>query len=482
MLKTGATTARERLPVHYDTTLRCIPHHAVYSDLEENIEGHHVYDALALLDPNLVQESEQFELYRKQKEKQAHGNDLSDLQTPSGTIKEDGAGWRLDKWKFLPLLNKTYSLRPEAKWFVFMEADSHVVWSNLLAWLADHDPTTTLYLGSANFMGDDLFAHGGSSYAVSNTAMRLGAQEYARDPQGWNDQVRDMWAGDAAVGRLMHNIGIEVTNAWPMIQGETPLSLDYKDDMWCRPVVSFHHMTPDLTTELWRFEQAWLAGSAPVSSTSELADQIPSDLQPIRHRDIFNAFVRPFLFPHSGANSDLHTGPKGGRTDNHPRQHRLVRTGWDNMSGDRVLNNEAENMTEEEAEARQSAERCEALCKTLRQECLQWKYDPESQVCAFSRVVRVGQETDKEKKPDAEQEQPPNGKGNQKRSHLEARDDFAGEGAEYTQEMEEFGAAMVDEPAPSSLDSNKVVSGWFLDRIKIFLDGLSECDREVVWQ
>jgi hypothetical protein len=43
-LRTGATEMVEKLPIHLNTTLRCIPNYLIYSDLEEDIEGHHVYD------------------------------------------------------------------------------------------------------------------------------------------------------------------------------------------------------------------------------------------------------------------------------------------------------------------------------------------------------------------------------------------------------------------------------------------------------
>lgn len=35
VLKTGATELLDKLPVHLDTTLRCYPHHLMFSDYEE---------------------------------------------------------------------------------------------------------------------------------------------------------------------------------------------------------------------------------------------------------------------------------------------------------------------------------------------------------------------------------------------------------------------------------------------------------------
>ncbi|XPS79884.1 hypothetical protein M3J09_011854 [Ascochyta lentis] len=46
VLRTGATESREKLPVHFRTTLRCVPHFVVFSDLDETVEGHEVHDVL----------------------------------------------------------------------------------------------------------------------------------------------------------------------------------------------------------------------------------------------------------------------------------------------------------------------------------------------------------------------------------------------------------------------------------------------------
>ena len=40
VLRTGATESLEKVPVHFRTTLRCVPHFVIHSDLDEEIEGH----------------------------------------------------------------------------------------------------------------------------------------------------------------------------------------------------------------------------------------------------------------------------------------------------------------------------------------------------------------------------------------------------------------------------------------------------------
>lgn len=45
VLRTNATEAPSKLPVHFATTLHCTPHYATYSDLAEEIAGHPIHDA-----------------------------------------------------------------------------------------------------------------------------------------------------------------------------------------------------------------------------------------------------------------------------------------------------------------------------------------------------------------------------------------------------------------------------------------------------
>lgn len=46
ILRTNATEAPSKLPIHFATTLHCTPHYAIYSDPVEEIAGHPIHDAL----------------------------------------------------------------------------------------------------------------------------------------------------------------------------------------------------------------------------------------------------------------------------------------------------------------------------------------------------------------------------------------------------------------------------------------------------
>jgi hypothetical protein len=79
ILRTGATEIAERLPIHISTSLRCFPRHIIFSDYEETFLGEQVFDALESVDPNIVSENNDFELYRRLKQDGRTGLAASEL-------------------------------------------------------------------------------------------------------------------------------------------------------------------------------------------------------------------------------------------------------------------------------------------------------------------------------------------------------------------------------------------------------------------
>ena len=259
VMKTGAGEARQKIPVHFNTTFRCIPYYAVCSDVEQEIEGHSIHDALADIDFDVQAANPEFATYRQMNVYAKEGReDFGNLLASPTGVKEDAPGWMLDKWKFLPLLEKAIKERPEAKWYFFMEADTFVVWSNLLRWLAMFDHHKSYYLGGQAFLGNQEFAHGGAGYVLSQKAVKDARDAVRKNPARYDRKVAEECCGDVILGMVMSDIGVEITRSWPIVQGETPSTLDYSAHHWCHPVVSQHHMSAEETTEMWEFEQQWI--------------------------------------------------------------------------------------------------------------------------------------------------------------------------------------------------------------------------------
>jgi hypothetical protein len=160
IVKTGYNVAHKRLPIHIESTYRCIPNLYIYSDAEDEVEGHKIHDALAELDPEMTSTHEDFSFWRKVKEHQQQGLGAEDLSTKD----DNDDAWRLDKWKNIPLLVKAHEHKPDAKWYVFIDADTYPVWSNMLHWLSRKNHNKRLYLGCQAWMGDLVFGHGATVY------------------------------------------------------------------------------------------------------------------------------------------------------------------------------------------------------------------------------------------------------------------------------------------------------------------------------
>jgi hypothetical protein len=361
MLKTGATEIYEKLPTHFVTLFKCAPHYMVFSDLAQDYADFPVRDAIAPVSKTFREHHRDFRLYRKLQQYQREGQDTSKLK--------GDRGWDLDKWKFLPMLFEAFEDAPShIKWFVMMEADTSLSWTNLLQWLKTMDPDVPYYLGSQNFIGDTAFAHGGSGIAISRqAAIQLQAQ---RDEEGkeaynkrWEDITSTSCCGDEIVARALLEASVPMTMAWPLIQGETVSTVDFTDNHWCSPPITWHHVSPIEIDALWQFEADWV-------------DDHGWDT-PYLYRDVFASFI------------DRHIS--------------VNRYAWNNLSQDKKLvapsiatseDLDFTSLSELEQNAVKSVSACEEACTRQPDEsCLQWMFTPGR--CYLGDVVRFGKTDEK---------------------------------------------------------------------------------------
>jgi hypothetical protein len=285
IMRTGSTELAAKLSVHLDTTLQCFPHTIVFSDSAETFNGHQVLDALESVSDTVKETNEDFELYRRLRDgRQVLESDELHGQ-PNETLLEslsghtENPGWKLDKWKFLPMVNRTFAEYPDTagiKWYVFMEADSYIVWPTLPDHLATLDHTKPYYSGSAAYIDNVAFAHGGSTFIVSPPAMRSVTEYYNAHKEEVEGTTNSHWAGDCVLAMYFAESGTPLTGAWPNFQGEHPGSVAYMEsdsqqwssDLWCAPAVSYHHVDPSTIKDMWNFEQEQISLSSNVSSTT----------------------------------------------------------------------------------------------------------------------------------------------------------------------------------------------------------------------
>lgn len=304
VLRTGASEIEDRVPVHLETTFLCYPHTLIFSDYaEDDFHGHKIWNVLADMDDDVVENNGDFEYYRRLqqygrislKQEELAGKMIDE---GTGVGKDDNLGWRLDKWKFLPMMNMTLNLEPDKKWYVFVEPDSYLVWSNLLQWLAVLDPSKPGYYGSEVLIGDDAFAHGGSVWVLSKPALERVAKIYVEKKSQWNELLSgSYWAGDCMLGRALNDTGVPITNVAPMMQGDSPAAIGFDNmDAWCAPALTYHHVRDDEVRTLWELEQDWIRAVRGLPLQGTLAHIEKKQKHAVlSHRDIFAQLMLPTL-------------------------------------------------------------------------------------------------------------------------------------------------------------------------------------------
>lgn len=123
VLKMGFSEKRDKVDSQLDSVSACFTPEdlLIFSDSEEELRGYHVIDVLAYLpdtyrnNPNFTM----FEQYLVQKEMRDNGT-LRVGQDTSGKID----GWAMDKFKFLPAVERAWAMKPDKEFYVFYETDT----------------------------------------------------------------------------------------------------------------------------------------------------------------------------------------------------------------------------------------------------------------------------------------------------------------------------------------------------------------------
>jgi hypothetical protein len=200
---------------------------------------------------NIKANNPDFDVYRSQKECPVSQTDCAEAR---GDAK---AGWNLDKYKFLNMMERTWEMRPNMEWYVFAEADTYIVWPNLVEWLRTKvNSTEKSYFGSVSLLDNVPFAHGGSGYVISGTLLKHLIENNPGVANLYSHKATEHCCGDLILGlALKDRAGVKLKNAHPMFNGEKPISLPFGPGHWCEPILTMHHMNSEEISTLWQFEQ-----------------------------------------------------------------------------------------------------------------------------------------------------------------------------------------------------------------------------------
>lgn len=352
---TPAPDLYTHLPSQFLTTLRCVDF-VLFSTVSQMIGGHQVHNALKNVTEPTRKEQKDFELYTKLQTAQKAHLDLS-------SFKEDN-DHNLDKWGLVPALFAAYSMFPEKKWFMFIESDTYVSMSNLMPWLSRLDHEQAIYAGAQVMIGDVELAHSGSGILLSNPALKAvyDLDQRAGSHKTWENKIAQNCCGDKVLADLMKEAGVSLTRAFPLLQGETPFSLDWSKRHWCKAAVSWHRMTPAIIDTLWEFERNW-------STIHVIKSDYPKfeSHQPILFRDLFQSLLIPLI--HSSPNI----------------------SNWDNLASSLTYTDSSGSGQF----AHMTFDSCRAACD-LRQDCVQFAWEPNK--CRLGNVVHLGEAVDSDKR------------------------------------------------------------------------------------
>jgi Fringe-like len=190
IMKTGATESYDKVPTQLMTMLKCLPDFLIFSDMDQHVAGYHVRDSLDTVSSEAVDGNSDFDLYRRQRACPVDQDNCSKLGDKATE------GWNLDKYKNIHIAEKAYRLRPNAKWYVFVDADTYVLWPTLVQWLRKLNPSKKHYLGSVTLINNFSFGHGGSGYILSKAAMDAFVGQHNGVGNRWDLRAKAECCGD----------------------------------------------------------------------------------------------------------------------------------------------------------------------------------------------------------------------------------------------------------------------------------------------
>ncbi|OWP03567.1 hypothetical protein B2J93_7585 [Marssonina coronariae] len=363
MFKTGATKIWTRAPMHLSTTLSdhaLTPNVVFYSDSVQPLGPYQTVDVLANVS-DTIRAAPDFALWHGTRKISEEGRYLDSDDAASVYLP---GGWRLDKYKFLPMVAHAARTYPDKKWFIYLEDDNYLFLRPFYAFLSAFDSSESFYFGGpATRLGED-FAHGGSAFALSQGALRA---SFLADPKlqdRWDEYSIEMGCGDHILSHALASKGVVRWRGfddvlWPL-QGAALWQMHFNAPNWCSPIWAIHKTHAKDLSALHQWDAEFRMKQSGSVSTSP------------RWGDLFKDFILPML-----ANSTQE-----------------LREEWDNLSMDKHFASVKEpdagqSLSEAERQGRPwfSREACRAACQED-QACLQWRYADDN--CYLSDSVSKG--------------------------------------------------------------------------------------------
>lgn len=226
----------------------CISNLLIVSDTPDIVQGQHVHDILGNLPSSYAQNNSDWSVYETQLQTIAAGNEVS----------KSHEGWKLDRFKFLPMIEYAYTNNSNADWYIFIETDTYVFWDVLFRVLEKINPRESHYLGTAvPGAYNRWFGYGGAAIVLSQGLLQdLALEGDQRLSVKYEWMAREDCCGDAVLAYVFHaELGARLENMYPTFSGEEPQWTWISKDNWCTPLLSLHHISPETMSSLWQWER-----------------------------------------------------------------------------------------------------------------------------------------------------------------------------------------------------------------------------------
>jgi hypothetical protein len=410
VVRTSKAELEDGLPAQLKTLLSCAPNVAIFSDHAGMVEGIPVYDALESITHDVTTKYDEFREYAKMKADVAYSTSLEYTEA-------------LDRWKFLPMVYKAYKQAPKLRFYVFIEPDTSLTWTNLLQWLDRLDYRIQYYSGAPITEKETRMAQQGPGILLSWGALRQYAKTYEeRYAKEWESHVGKESQGDLILASAMSESHVELVSSFPLIQGQAPSTLEWTERHWCAPIVSWHGMNSAETDifqtslEKWTKKHGWetpyMARDAfqdfilpQLSEKKEDWDNISSDTVIKADPDRKEKEAKQKAEQErkkveeeekSAAEEEKEKTASTTTTTTDPYP---IPTPFRKSYPPRDVRKEEHKIVPTIKQAADRVENCAAVCHAS-QDCLQWRFTPnkgeDDGECHLGKVLRLGKKAEKE--------------------------------------------------------------------------------------
>lgn len=275
-IRTTATEAFAKLPM---TLLLTDPvYHDnvnIVSDLRMAIGSFPVHDVLEKIDSRVMASNPDLQRHGRQVRLAKASIDLS-LAKESNAEKEKEVLAKLDKYKYIRMMEKAWEMKPDRKWYLFVDADTYVFRPSLMDWLGRFDSSKPHFLADAP--SPDLPGAGSGAFIVSEPVMRKLFSGKDNIASYWDVRISDYHSGfEAVVAAMDSELKLGYNRTWPAISSYNPTTAPYGPGLWCERVTALHDVAVDTASDLWRLQK----------------DREEYTQQPIDFVNLWKRFVQP---------------------------------------------------------------------------------------------------------------------------------------------------------------------------------------------